>query len=118
MRTAPPSGSKHGHRSEDPVPIHSGSATSMQPDLDDLADLDALAEELNRRGFPSLRLTPLGKLPYVDVSLPGEMDPGERIYAQAGTFFWADVRPIAPSDRPVTAAAIIAQVLQPHSSQQ
>jgi hypothetical protein len=53
-----------------------------------LADLDALADELNKLGFPALRLTPPGKLPYVDTGLPQGMKPGERIYATAGTYFW------------------------------
>jgi hypothetical protein len=93
------------------MPTQPGSTT--QPDLDDLADLDALADELNRLGYPALRLIPRGKLPYVDVSLPGEMDPGERIHTQAGLFIWHGTQPIAPSNQPATAAAIIAHALQP-----
>ena len=82
-------------------------------DPDDIAELDALAEALNRLGFPALRLTPPGKPPYVDTGHPQGMTPGERIHTQAGTFFWPDARPIAPRNQPATAAAIIARQLQP-----
>ena len=37
---------------------------------DDLADLDALTDALNKLGFPALRLTPPGKQPYVDTGTP------------------------------------------------
>jgi hypothetical protein len=90
-------------------------AHPAQPDPGDpadLADLDALADALNQAGFPALRLTPPGGLPYVDTGLPNGMAPGERIYAQAGTFFWHTATPIAPSDRPATAAAAISRALQ------
>jgi hypothetical protein len=97
------------------MPIQPG--TTTQPDLDDLADLDALTDELNRLGYPSLRLAPPGKAPYVDVSPPDDMTPGERIYIQAGTFFWHGARPIAPSNQPTTAAAIITNTLRPATQQ-
>lgn len=83
-----------------------------QPDPDALADLDALAEELNRLGFPSLRLTPPSQPPYVDTGLPGGMAPGERIYSQAGSFFWRTAEFIAPSGQPHTAATIISNALR------
>jgi|SRR5579859_4278538 len=98
------------------MPTQPGTTTT-QPDLDDLADLDALTDELNRLKFPSLRLTPPGKAPYVDVSLPDDMAPGERIYIQAGTFFWPGARPIAPSNQPATAAAIITHALRSTTQQ-
>jgi hypothetical protein len=81
-------------------------------DPDDLADLDALAAELNRRDFPSLRLTPPGQSPHLDVTLPGSMAPGERIYAQADTYFWASTRPIGPTSQPAAAADIITEALR------
>jgi hypothetical protein len=84
-------------------------------DLADLADLDALTDELNKRGLPSLRLTPPRQRPHVDTGLPGGMTPGQRIYIQAGMFFWPGAQPIAPSNQPATAADIIARTLQPTS---
>lgn len=100
--------------SGDPMPTQPV-GTQLGPD--DLADLDALAEELNRLGFPSLRLTPLGRPPYVDAGLPGGMTPGERIYSRAGAFCWRTAAPIAPSDQPHTAAIIISHALRPGTPQ-
>ena len=86
-------------------------STPLGPD--DLADLDALAEELNRLGFPSLRLTPPSQPPYVDAGLPGGMAPGERISSRAGAFFWRRTAgPIASSGQPHIAAAIISDALR------
>jgi hypothetical protein len=49
--------------------------------------------------------------PHVDVSLRTDMTPGDRIYAQAGMFFWPGPRPIGPSDQPHTAATTITRTL-------
>jgi hypothetical protein len=89
------------------------SPASSGPDPAELAELEALAGQLNRLGFPSLLLTPPGKLPYVDTGLPQGMTAGEQIFNQAGTFFWPDAHPIGPSDQPVAAAEAIARVLVP-----
>ncbi|HEY2576181.1 MAG TPA: hypothetical protein VGI74_07720 [Streptosporangiaceae bacterium] len=99
------------------MPAEYSTTTATQPDLDDLAELDALADELNRLGFPALRLTPQGKLPYVDVSSPGDLNHGERIYTSAGMFFWRTAAPIASSNKPHTAATIISHALRPNTPQ-
>jgi hypothetical protein len=100
-----------GTRSGDPMPTHP--STPTQPGPADLAGLDALAEALNERKLPSLLLHPPGQRPYVDTSPPHSMNPGLRIYADAGMFRWPDAQPIAPTSQPATAAAIIAHILQP-----
>ena len=100
------------------MPAHPSTPASTQPGPTDLADLEALADQLHQRELPALLLQPPGKLPYVDTGLPQGMAPGLRIQAQAGMFFtWPDTRPIAPSDQPATAATIIARQLRPTTPQ-
>ena len=81
------------------------------PSVGDLAALDELAEQLNRLGFPSLAL-PGTVPPCVDVGLPGDMAPGERVYLHDGMFVWRTGRPVGRSDRPAAAAAVIARALR------
>jgi hypothetical protein len=86
--------------------------TTSPGDPDDLADLETLTTELNAQGkCTALLLTPPRKPPYIDVSLPADMTAGERIYAQAGTYFWHS-HPIGPTSKPHTAATTIAHTLQ------
>jgi hypothetical protein len=80
--------------------------------VEDLAALDALAECLNQLGFPALRLMPCGKPPFVDVGLPGDMAPGERVHLQGGVFVWQTGQAVGRGDRPAAAAAVIAGTLR------
>jgi hypothetical protein len=81
----------------------------------DLADLTALADALNTHTrLAALLLTPPGQPPWIDVGPHGVLAPGEKIRAQAGTFFWRLAEPLGPSDQPATAAALIARTLLPH----
>jgi hypothetical protein len=48
----------------------------------------------------------------VDVSLHGVLAPGEKIRAQAGTFFWRLAEPLGPSGQPAAVAALIARTLR------
>jgi hypothetical protein len=72
--------------------------------------LDGLAAELNELECPSLRLSPPQQPPYVDVSLPGSMTAGDRIYLENGMFTWRG-QPISTAGQSATAAAIIADTL-------
>jgi hypothetical protein len=80
-------------------------------DREDLADLTALNDALNALGLGALLLTPPGKPPWIDVGLHGVLAPGEKVRAQAGTFFWRLAEPLGPSDQPATVAALIARTL-------
>jgi hypothetical protein len=79
------------------------------PSVWDLAALDALAECLNRLGFPSLPL-PGTTPPCVDVGLPGDMAPGERVYLHDGVFVWHG-QVAGRGDQPAAAAAVITRTL-------
>jgi hypothetical protein len=93
-------GTLPGHRPQPP-----GGTASVW----DLAALDALAECLNRLGFPSLPL--LGRTPpFVDVGLPGDMAPGERVYLWDGMFVWHG-QAVGWGDQPAAAAAVITRAL-------
>jgi hypothetical protein len=77
-----------------------------------VAALEALAECLNRLGFPALRLAPCGKPAFVDVSLPGDMAPGERVYLQGGMFVWHNGQAAGRGDQPDAAADVITRTLR------
>jgi hypothetical protein len=94
-------GTVAGHR---PQPPGGG------PSVWEGAALDALAECLNRLGFPSLPL-PGTAPPCADVGLPGDMAPGERVYLRAGMFVWHTGQAVGRGDQPAAVAAVIARAL-------
>jgi hypothetical protein len=97
-----------------PSPQASHGNPADPEDLADLADLAALAEALNTHTrLAALLLTPPGKPPWVDVGLHGVLAPGEKVRAQAGMFFWRLAEPLGRSDQPAAAAALIARILHP-----
>lgn len=79
--------------------------------LDDLADLGELASKLNALGISAMLTTPPSGLPYLDVAVPALPAPGEKVYAQAGSYFWAAARPIGPASQPSQAAQAITRTL-------
>jgi hypothetical protein len=93
-------GTLPGHRAQ---PLGGASAVW------DVAALEALAECLNRLGLPSLAL-PGTVPPCVDVGLPGDMAPGERVYLHEGMFVWHRQR-VGRADRPAAAADVMARAL-------
>jgi hypothetical protein len=101
-----------------PIPAHPGAGTlpghrlpppGSTPSVWDLAALDALAECLNRLGFPSLPL-PGTRPPCVDVGRPGDMAPGERVYLREGMFVWHG-QVAGRGDQPAAAATVITRTL-------
>jgi hypothetical protein len=91
---------------------HGNPGTQAAQDcLDDVTDLEKLASELDALGCTAQLLTPAGKLPYLGIADPPATMPCDRVYAQAGTFFWHGAQVIAPSNQAAAAAAIITQVL-------
>jgi hypothetical protein len=95
---------------EGALPGHRPQPPDLTPSVWDLAALDALAECLNRLGFPSLAL-PGRTPPYIDVGLPGDMAPGERVYLRAGQFVWHG-QAVGRGDQPAAAAAVLVRTLR------
>lgn len=98
------------------MPAITGDNTQPQLDPDDLADLNALSDELHIQGCTAHLVTEPGRSPCLDVRIPGGPVPGPRIYAQAGTYFWHGPLSIAPTSQPATAAALIFLTAQPLSA--
>jgi hypothetical protein len=101
-------------------PTDTDTDTAMQPhaingstpdEQADLADLDSLARELGHHGLTAELCTPPGKLPYLHVSNPQASALTERVYAQAGAFWFSWAERITGCDEPATAAATLAHVL-------
>ena len=81
------------------------------------ADLERLAAELHRRGYQADLRTPAGQLAYLDVRNPAATVLGERVYAQAGAFWWSWAEKITGCEQASTAAALLARVLRTADSQ-
>ncbi|HEY1914816.1 MAG TPA: hypothetical protein VGH27_04500 [Streptosporangiaceae bacterium] len=79
---------------------------------DELADLDKLATELNARGLRADLRTPHGRLPYLVVRNPQASVLAEKVYAQAGAFWWSWADKIADSEDVNATAGILARVLR------
>jgi hypothetical protein len=75
-------------------------------------DLEKLATELTARGYHARLIAHPSRLPYLDVSNPRAAQLTEKVYAQAGSYFWPWAEPIASCDQPARAAVIIARVLR------
>ena len=78
----------------------------------DIADLETLAAELAVHGLQANVGTPRGRPPYLDVCNPRASVLTERVYAQAGAFWWSWAERIASCDEMTKAAAILARVLR------
>ena len=78
----------------------------------DVADLERLAAELTARGFRTSLHAPPGRLPCLDVTNPRASVLAERVYAQAGSYWYSWAERIACCDEPATAAATLARVLR------
>jgi hypothetical protein len=87
------------------------SAGDIDSTREDQADLERLAVELRRCGLQAELCTPPGKLPYLQVSNPQVDVLTERIYAQAGAYWYSWAQKIADSDNPASAASAVSRVL-------
>jgi hypothetical protein len=79
---------------------------------DDQAALDKLGAELTARGYQAAVHTPPGRLSYLDVRNPRATVLSERVYAQAGTFWFSWAEKIADCGDVATAATVLARVLR------
>jgi hypothetical protein len=75
------------------------------------ADLRRLAAELTVLGFQATLRTPVGKQPYLQVTNPQVVLLTERIFAEAGSFWWSWIEPITDREHVIEAALVIARVL-------
>lgn len=91
------------------MPPHAPGAADA---IEDLADLEKLAAELIARGYQADVRTPEGKLPYLDVRNPNATVLAERVYAQAGAFWFSWAEKIADSDQIAVTAGILVRVLR------
>jgi hypothetical protein len=78
----------------------------------DIANLEMLAAELITRGLDAGLRTVQGHPPYLDVRNPRVSILAERVYAQAGSFWWPWAERIASCQEITQAAAILARVLR------
>lgn len=76
------------------------------------AALEKLAAALTARGYHADLRAPHGRLPYLDVRNPRASVLTEKIYAQAGAYWYSWAERIAGCDEVTTAAAILARVLR------
>lgn len=92
------------------------SSTSRIPESthtqEDQAALEKLAAELAARGYQADVRRPDGRLPHLDVRNPRATVLTERVYVQAGAFWWSWAERIADDDEVTTAASILARVLR------
>jgi hypothetical protein len=83
------------------------------PDTDaDIADLEKLATEVAALGYQTDLRTPDDRLPYLDVRNPQATILREKVYAQAGAFWFSWAEKIADSDDVPHAAGVLARVLR------
>jgi hypothetical protein len=89
----------------------SGQASNMDT-RGEQADLERLAAALRGRGFTADLQVPEGRLPFLEVRNPRASVLAEKVYAQAGTFWWSWAEKIAGCEEVGTAAGILARVLR------
>lgn len=75
-------------------------------------DLERLAAEMAARGYLADLTTPPGRLAHLDVRNPRASVLAERVYAQAGAFWYSWAERIASTQDVTAAAAILARVLR------
>jgi hypothetical protein len=76
------------------------------------ASLEHLAAEITARGYQAHLHTPAGRLPYLDLRHPRLSILSEKVYAQAGWYWYSWAERIAACDDVVGAAATLARVLR------
>lgn len=81
------------------------------------ADLTSLAAELSNRGYRAILRTPASAQPCLHVVNPRATALSELVYAQGGNYLYSWGQPIAASDQPAAAAAILARVLRAAATQ-
>jgi hypothetical protein len=79
---------------------------------EDQAALQRLASEMAARGYQADLRVPDGRLPYLEVRNPRAAMLAEKVYAQAGAFWWSWAETIAHEDEVTTTASILAHVLR------
>jgi hypothetical protein len=77
-----------------------------------IPDLERLAAEVTARGLQASVRTVQGRLPYLDVRNPRASVLAEKVFAQAGKYWWSWAEPIAACDQAADAAAILARALR------
>jgi hypothetical protein len=83
-----------------------------QGQAEDLASLRQLAAELTARAYLADLRAPVDGPPFLDVRNPRANVLAERVYAQAGVFWWSWREPIAACDQVTTAADLLVRVLR------
>jgi hypothetical protein len=86
--------------------MHTGAQT------DEITSLTELATEVTALGLQAAIRELPGDLRYLHVRNPRASALTEKIFIQAGQFYFSWAEPIAGCDQPATAAAIIARVLR------
>lgn len=75
------------------------------------ADLETLAAELGTHGCKTVLITRDGLLPHLDVVNADAPAITERVYSQAGMYWWPWAQVIAAREHPAAAARAIARAL-------
>jgi hypothetical protein len=91
----------------------------MQPSdtITEHAALEQLATELAARGYQANLRTPASSPPFLHVRNPRATALSEKIYVQAGSYWFSWDEPIAGCSQPATAATIVARVLRVDSEE-
>lgn len=75
------------------------------------AELETLATEVTARGYVARLYTPDARLPYLEVRNPQVSALSERVYAQAGAYWFSWAQKISDTDNPADAARRLDRVL-------
>jgi hypothetical protein len=79
---------------------------------DEIASLQSLATQVAVLGLHGTLCHQPGQLPYLDVRNPRASVLGEKVFAQAGMFWWSWAERIGPCGEVADAAAFVARVLR------
>jgi hypothetical protein len=90
------------------MPASAGVLTDTQVEQ---AELGTLAAEMAARGYTARLHTPHARLPYLEIRNPEVSALSEKVYAQAGAFWFSWAAKIADTDSPADAARMLARVL-------
>lgn len=78
----------------------------------EVAELEKLAVVLTARGLQAQVRTVRGRLPYLDVRNPRASVLAEKVFAQAGQYWWSWAKPIGPCEQVTEAALMLTRVLR------